>query len=144
MSVVYRVVHEGMGCITWHKNMNYYYFSFSIGVSSHPPLDRMHLLSGKGTSYSVFKKLNNWVCYVAVRAGKTLVKYDVRRLHEVVVEPMQRMEQENQQMQSLQSEHNTLKKAVSETSRNLQLREEELQVLRDRGEKQHAENKRQV
>lgn len=79
-----------------------------------------------------------------VRAGKTLVKYDVRRLQEVVVEPMQRMEQENQQMQSLQSEHNTLKKTVSETSKNLQLREEELQVLRDRAEKQHVENKRQV
>jgi len=79
-----------------------------------------------------------------VSTGKTLVKYEVRRLQEVVVEPMQRMEQENQQMQSLQSEHNTLKKTVSETSKSLQLREEELQVLRDRAEKQHAENKRQV
>ncbi|KAG0572467.1 hypothetical protein KC19_VG097900 [Ceratodon purpureus] len=76
--------------------------------------------------------------------GKTLVKYEVRKLQEVVVEPMQRMEQENQQMQSLQNEHNTLKKTVSETSRILELRGEELQILRDRAEKQHAENKRQL
>ena len=72
------------------------------------------------------------------------MKYDVRKLQEVVVEPMQRMEQENQQMQSLQEEHNTLKKTVSETSKILELRGEELQVLRERAEKQHAENKRQV
>jgi hypothetical protein len=76
--------------------------------------------------------------------GKTVVKYEVRKLQEVVVEPMQRMELENQQMQSLQSEANSLKKTVSETSRNLQLREEELQVLRDRTEKQHNDNKRQI
>lgn len=82
--------------------------------------------------------------WALVRAGKTVVKYEVRKLQEVVVEPMQRMELENQQMQSLQSEANSLKKTVSETSRNLQLREEELQVMRERTEKQHNDNKRQV
>nr|XP_024375951.1 protein SUPPRESSOR OF GENE SILENCING 3 homolog isoform X3 [Physcomitrium patens]PNR54016.1 hypothetical protein PHYPA_007692 [Physcomitrium patens] len=76
--------------------------------------------------------------------GKTLLKYELRKLQQVVLEPMQRMEQQNQLIQSLQIEQNTLKKSVSETSKNLQLREEELQILWDRQGKQHAENKREL
>lgn len=79
------------------------------------------------------------------------MKYEVRKLHEVVVEPMQRIDDQNQDVEFLHSKverekevSKTLKNTVSVVARNLQLREKELQIHRQRAEEQHARNKQQV
>lgn len=78
-----------------------------------------------------------------------MVKYEVKNLQEVVIEPMQRMDLK--QVQSLESKverekeaSKTFQNSLHTVSKNLQLREQELQVIRQRGEEQLTRNKQQV
>lgn len=78
-----------------------------------------------------------------------MVKYEVKSLQEVVIEPMQRMDLK--QVQSLESKverekeaSKTFQNSLHTVSKNLQLREQELQVIRQRGEEQLTRNKQQV
>lgn len=78
-----------------------------------------------------------------------MVKYEVKSLQEVVIEPMQRMDPK--QVQSLESKverekeaSKTFQNSLHTVSKNLQLREQELQVIRQRGEEQLTRNKQQV
>lgn len=78
-----------------------------------------------------------------------MVKYEVKSLQEVVIEPMQRMDLK--QVQSLESKverekeaSKTFQNSLHTVSKNLQLREQELQIIRQRGEEQLTRNKQQV
>lgn len=78
-----------------------------------------------------------------------MVKYEVKSLQEVVIEPMQRMDLK--QVQSLESKverekeaSKTFQNSIHTVSKNLQLREQELQIIRQRGEEQLTRNKQQV
>lgn len=78
-----------------------------------------------------------------------MVKYEVKNVQEVVFEPMQRMDPK--QVQFLESKverekeaSKTFQNSLHTVSKNLQLREQELQVIRQRGEEQLARNKQQV
>ncbi|KAH8963633.1 hypothetical protein BDL97_04G023200 [Sphagnum fallax] len=82
--------------------------------------------------------------------GKTVVKYEMKSLREAVLEPMQRIGEQTQHMQQLQNKvekeqevSKVLKETVSMVSKNLSLREQELQILRRRAEEQHARNKQE-
>jgi activator of 2-hydroxyglutaryl-CoA dehydratase len=84
-------------------------------------------------------------------AGKTVVKYEMKSLREAVLEPMQRIGEQTQHVQQLQNKvekeqevSKVLKETVSTVSKNLSLREQELQILRRRAEEQHARNKQEV
>jgi citrate lyase gamma subunit len=84
-------------------------------------------------------------------AGRTLVKFAVKQLKEVVLEPMHRMHDQDKKVLKLQSKVDrekevceTLKKTVSTVCHNLVLREQELKVLRKRAEEQSIRNKEEV
>ncbi len=84
-------------------------------------------------------------------AGRTLVKFAVKQLQEVVLEPMHRMHDQDKKVLKLQSKVDrekevceTLKKTVSTVCHNLVLREQELKVLRKRAEEQSIRNKEEV
>jgi hypothetical protein len=84
-------------------------------------------------------------------AGRTLLKFAVKRLQEVVLEPMHRMHDQDKKVLKLQSKVDrekevceTLKKTVSTVCHNLVLREQELKVLRKRAEEQSIRNKEEV
>ncbi|MCO5610863.1 hypothetical protein L7F22_065105 [Adiantum nelumboides] len=84
-------------------------------------------------------------------SGKSKLKWDLKRYNEAVAEPLTQMDKDNQQLHYLRSkvqkqkEHSKiLEKSMSMFTRKLQLREEEISVLRQRATDQYEENQREM
>lgn len=86
-----------------------------------------------------------------VSQGKSKLKWDLKKYHEAVAQPMKQMDEDNQQLHyykfkvQKQKEHSkTLEKSMSIFTRKLEQREEEISVVRQRAKEQHEENQREV
>lgn len=84
-------------------------------------------------------------------SGKSKLKWDLKKYHEAVAQPMKQMDEDNQQLHyykfkvQKQKEHSkTLEKSMSIFTRKLEQREEEISVVRQRAKEQHEENQREM
>lgn len=89
-------------------------------------------------------------CYL-ILTGKAVIKPTLKRLQEVVLDPMRAMQEQFEKVLDLQTTvekekavSKTLKKTVTAVARNLRLREKELEVLQQRAEQQMTEHKQRV
>ena len=90
-------------------------------------------------------------CYYLILTGKAVIKPTLKRLQEVVLDPMRVMQEQFEKVLDLQTTvekekavSKTLKKTVTAVARNLRLRENELGVLQQRAEQQMTEHKQRV
>lgn len=84
-------------------------------------------------------------------SGKSKLKWDQKKYHEAVAQPMRQMDEDNQQLHyyknkvQKQKEHSKiLEKSMSMFTRKLELREVEISVIRQRAKDQHEENQREM
>lgn len=84
-------------------------------------------------------------------SGKSKLKWELKRYNEAVAEPLSQMDKDNQQLHyykfkvQKQKEHSkVLEKSMSMFARKLELREEEIAVIRQRARDQHEENQREM
>ncbi|GLJ47297.1 hypothetical protein SUGI_0998730 [Cryptomeria japonica] len=83
--------------------------------------------------------------------GKQRLKYDMRSHHQMVVESMKQMNEDNQKLTfyktkvAKEQEHSkTLEETVYQVSSKLRLREAEVKVIRQRATEQHEESKKEM
>eukprot|EP00250_Pteridium_aquilinum_P012947 c21042_g1_i1 orf=319-2721(-) len=84
-------------------------------------------------------------------SGKSKLKWELKKYHEAVAQPMRQMDEDNQQLHyyktkvQKQKEHSKiLEKSMSMFTRKLELREEEISVIRQRAKEQHEENQKEM
>ncbi|KAI5055154.1 hypothetical protein GOP47_0030299 [Adiantum capillus-veneris] len=84
-------------------------------------------------------------------SGKAKLKWELKKYNEAVAEPLTQMDKDNQQLNyykfkvQKQKEHSKiLEKSMSMFTRKLELREEEISVIRQRATEQHEENQREM
>ncbi|ERN18678.1 protein SUPPRESSOR OF GENE SILENCING 3 homolog [Amborella trichopoda] len=83
--------------------------------------------------------------------GKQKVKYDIESYHMMVVEPLKKMDEDNQELLSLhrkvskEIEHSkTLEETCNVIGQNLRIREQEIKIIRQRATEQLEESKEEM
>eukprot|EP01018_Ginkgo_biloba_P024771 Gb_11727 [translate_table: standard] len=83
--------------------------------------------------------------------GRARLKYDIRTYQSMVVEPMRKMNEDNQKLiwfknkvAKEQQHSKTLEETVSIVGRKLRMKEDEIKIIRHRATEQHEESKREM
>lgn len=111
----------------------------------------MIFVIGSSAKYTHPYNLLILCCYYLSWTDKAVIKPTLKRLQEVVLDPMRAMDEQFKKVLDLQTTveketavSKTLKKTVTAVARNLWLREKELGVLQQRSEQQMTEHKQRV
>ncbi|XP_031490684.1 protein SUPPRESSOR OF GENE SILENCING 3 homolog isoform X1 [Nymphaea colorata] len=106
---------------------------------------------GKRVLYGYLSTKSDMEYFNQHHSGKTRLKFEMRSYHEMVIVPMKRMEEDNQQLiwyknrvARGQKETETLRETVNSVGKKLRSKEQENKIVREMSKKQHEESRKEM